>query len=95
MLESWSKHHGKVRVRHGTKSLVTAAPAGGADLIPWTTEGSDVTASGAMIISCAAVPPSPSLLTSTIAQNDLNDEEICAWYWRSSCMRTATNGAYR
>ena len=89
-----SKHHQKVRGRYGAKALVAAAPADGAELIPQPAEGSEVmvTASGAMRISCAAAC-SPSHLTSTNALNDFDDDEICAWIWRSSRMRTATNGA--
>ena len=90
-----SKHHQKVRGRYGVKSFVAAVPIDGAECIPQPAEGSKVTvaASGAMRISCATARPSPSLLTSTIALNDFDDDEICAWIWRSSRMRTATNGA--
>jgi hypothetical protein len=75
LLEAWFKHHQKVHGRHGAKSLIVAAPAGGADLISRPTEGSEVTALGAMRISYAAAPPSSSLLTSAIAQNNFNEED--------------------
>ena len=92
-----SEHHQKVRGRYGAESLVDAAPADEGKIIPRPAKGSEVTTSGAMhngamrISRAAAARPWPSLLTSMIATKDFDDDEICAWIWRSSSMRTAAN----
>ena len=84
--------------RHGAFSPVTTQDK--VEWPPQPAEGYEATVTSAIArrgveintrnvhanISCATARQSPSLVTSTMAMNFPDDDEVCAWIWRSSRM---------